>query len=35
MAVLGRVAADASAAQDAGRSDANLDLRQEEVRDCP
>ena len=29
-----RVAAGASAAQDAGRSDVNLEIRQEEVRDC-
>jgi hypothetical protein len=32
---LGLVVADASAVRDAGRSDAILDLRQAEVRDCP
>jgi len=34
MTFLGQVAADASAAQDAGHSDVNLEIRQEEVRDC-
>jgi hypothetical protein len=29
------LAADASVGRDAGRSDANLEKRQEEVRDCP
>ncbi len=34
MAVLGRVAEDASAARGVGRLDAILVLRPEEVRDC-
>ncbi len=34
MVVPGRVAVDASAARDAGRLDAILEMRQEEVRDC-
>ena len=34
MTFLGQVAVGASAAQDAGRSDVNLEIRQEEVRDC-
>jgi hypothetical protein len=34
MSVLGQVAVGASAAQDAGRWDVNLEIRQEGVRDC-
>jgi hypothetical protein len=33
MSVLGQVAVGASVVQDAGRSDVNLEIRQEEVRD--
>jgi hypothetical protein len=35
MTFLGQVAVGASAAQDAGRWDVNLEIRQEAVRDCP
>jgi len=34
MTFLGQVAVGVSAAQDAGRSDVHLEIRQEEVRDC-